>query len=64
MQESGMPELIQLVVVLVLTWIPIWRILKKAGLSPWWSLLLPTGIGYLVILGVLAFRPWSDQEVG
>lgn len=55
-------SLIQFLVILVLTWVPLWRILKKAGLSPWWSLLLPTVVGYLAILAVLAFRPWKERE--
>lgn len=46
--------------VVALIMVPCWFILKKAGFSPWLSLLclLPT-LGTLVLLYVLAFAEWK-----
>jgi hypothetical protein len=51
--------LIGVVFVIILV-IPLWFICKKAGLSPWLSLLsiIPT-VGLLVLLYVLAFADWQ-----
>ena len=45
------------------TVLPIWRILKKAGLSPYWSLwaIIPL-FGHLVVMGKLAFSRWPETE--
>lgn len=46
-------------VVYVLIIIPFWFAFKKAGLSPWLSLLtLIPGIGFLLTLYILAFARW------
>jgi hypothetical protein len=47
--------LIGLAVVIV----PFWFILKKAGFSPWLSLLNAVPAGNLVLLYVLAFAEWK-----
>jgi hypothetical protein len=41
---------------------PLARILRRAGLSPWWSLLsfLPL-VGLLAVAAVLALRPWPTM---
>ena len=43
---------------LIILW-PLWRIFRRAGFHPAWSLLifLP-GLGWLIIYLVLAFRTW------
>lgn len=48
------------IVFLVVLIVPVWFICKKAGLSPWLSLLclVPT-VGLLVLLYVLAFADWN-----
>jgi hypothetical protein len=48
------------IIFLIVLIVPVWFICKKAGLSPWLSLLclLPT-IGLLVLLYVLAFADWK-----
>ena len=48
------------VIGIALVMIPCWFILKKAGMSPWLSLLclFPT-LGTLVLLYVLAFAEWK-----
>lgn len=67
------PEMIQHIVVAMMALIPIiilvsiavvmipcWFILKKAGFSPWLSLLcLIPSLGTLVLLYVLAFAEWK-----
>jgi hypothetical protein len=48
------------IIFLIVLIVPVWFICKKAGLSPWLSLLclLPT-VGLLVLLYVLAFAEWK-----
>ena len=49
-----------IVVTIAIVMVPCWFILKKAGFSPWLSLLciLPS-LGTLVLLYVLAFAEWK-----
>jgi hypothetical protein len=58
----GMMALIPIIMLIgiAIVMIPCWFILKKAGFSPWLSLLclIPT-LGTLVLLYVLAFADWK-----
>ena len=48
------------VVVVGIVMVPCWFILKKAGFSPWLSLLcIMPSLGTLVLLYVLAFAEWK-----
>ncbi|HTB97282.1 MAG TPA: hypothetical protein VK716_09765 [Terracidiphilus sp.] len=49
-----------ILIVLAILIVPFWFICKKAGFSPWLSLLclIPT-IGMLILLYVLAFADWK-----
>lgn len=48
------------IIFLALVIIPFWFICKKAGLSPWLSLIvLFPGFGTLILLYVLAFAEWN-----
>jgi len=53
------PEFFHVVIVGLMIAIPVFFIYKKAGLNPWWTLLvfLP-GFGLLLIFLQLAFLPW------
>jgi hypothetical protein len=55
--------LIPTLVFLVITMIPYWFIWKKAGFSPWLSLLLLIPLLNLVMLYVLAFSDWKVVPV-
>src|SRR5208282_6447852 len=44
--------------------IPFWFICKKAGFSPWLTLLNLLPLGNLVLLYVLAFAEWKVVPVG
>ena len=49
-----------IIVSIAIVMIPCWFILKKAGFSPWLSLLcLVPSLGTLVLLYVLAFAEWK-----
>jgi hypothetical protein len=49
-----------IIVAIAIVMIPCWFILKKAGFSPWLSLLcLIPSLGTLVLLYVLAFAEWK-----
>ncbi|HEY3991120.1 MAG TPA: hypothetical protein VGM02_17605 [Acidobacteriaceae bacterium] len=39
--------------------IPLWQICKKAGFSPWLSLLIIVPFGVLILLYILAFAQWK-----
>lgn len=51
------------VIFLVITIIPYWMIWKKAGFSPWLSLLLVIPLVNLAMLYVLAFSEWKVTPV-
>ena len=56
--------IIWLVVAAILT-VPFWFILKRAGFSPFLSLLnLIPGLGTLVVMAILAFAKWPAGESG
>ena len=55
------PFIIVIAVVIVL--IPTWFICKKAGFSPWLSLLTLIPFGGLILLYVLAFAEWKVVPV-
>ena len=61
-REIGMPELLFLVgffiIGLVTCVIPFWQIFKKAGFTPWLSLLMAVPLVNFVSLYFLAFAPW------
>ncbi len=73
LQDQPSPEMIQhimmamvpilliiFLVAIAIVMIPCWFILKKAGFSPWLSLLcLFPSLGTLVLLYVLAFSDWK-----
>ena len=48
-----------MIVVMAVVIIPCWFICKKAGFSPWLSLINVIPIGNLVLLYVLAFAEWK-----
>jgi len=45
-------------VLVAVTMVPSWRILRRIGLSPWWSLFSFVPIGTIVILWIIAYRRW------
>jgi hypothetical protein len=48
-----------ILVCLLIILIPFWFILKKAGFSPWLTLINIVPMGNLVLLYVLAFSDWK-----
>jgi protein-S-isoprenylcysteine O-methyltransferase Ste14 len=73
LQEQPDPEMVKhimmamaaiipiiILVAIVVVMVPCWFILKKAGFSPWLSLLcIFPSLGVLVLLYVLAFAEWK-----
>lgn len=51
--------LIFIVVIMAAIIIPFWFILKKAGFSPWLSLINIVPFGTLILLYILAFAEWK-----
>lgn len=54
---------ILILVGLVILIIPFWFICKKAGFSPWLSLLNVVPLGNLILIYVLAFAEWKVAPV-
>jgi hypothetical protein len=50
-------DLIWLIIGAALTIIPMWKLTERAGINPIWSLVAVTGIGLIILLWILAFRP-------
>jgi hypothetical protein len=55
------PIIVLIVMAIVL--LPLWFICKKAGFSPWLSLLIFVPLGGLILLYVLAFADWKVVPV-
>jgi len=51
--------LVFLVVIMAVIIVPFWFICKKAGFTPWLSLLNLVPLGTLILLYVLAFAEWK-----
>jgi hypothetical protein len=49
-------------IVVILTAIPSWALLKRIGLSLWWTLLSLAPLGMIVILWLIAFRRWPRRS--
>lgn len=63
MENEIANEIIGAIVTGVILVIPVWVIHKKAGLSPWLSLLLFIPFfGLLVVYMVLAFSKWPTTQ--
>jgi hypothetical protein len=59
---AAIPLIILIVILLLM--IPFWFICKKAGFSPWLSLLcIIPSLGTLVLLYILAFAEWKVAPV-
>jgi hypothetical protein len=52
------------IICLAIIIIPFWFICKKAGMSPWLTLLNIIPLGNLVLIYVLAFAEWKVVPVG
>jgi hypothetical protein len=48
-----------ILIYLAIVIVPVWFICKKAGFSPWLSLLCAVPLGNLILLYVLAFSDWK-----
>jgi hypothetical protein len=65
LQGGIMEALLMTVVLAVLVVVPLFRIMKKAGLNPAWSFLIVIpGLGYLAVIGILAFAEWPNEPAG
>ncbi len=51
-------QIVLLLVMLILTILPFWKIFSKAGFSPWLSLLMPIPLINFLVLYYVAFARW------
>jgi hypothetical protein len=56
--DLGLLSLVYLLVYLVITLPPCWKIVRKAGYSPWLSLLVLVPLINVVMLWCFAFADW------
>lgn len=60
-----LPGLAAALLVSLLSIYPLWRIVRRTGLKPYWSLwvLVPVA-GFFIVGGALAFKPWPNAVKG
>ena len=58
----GGPELFLILLIGMIAVLPFWFICKKAGFSPWLSLLMLVPFGAIILPFILAFSPWKIPE--
>jgi hypothetical protein len=54
--------LVMLLIVLTILLVPVWRIVRRTGLSAWWSLLVFVPLVNFVGLWLLAFVRWPAVD--
>ena len=60
-----MEALLGMVLLAALVIVPLFRIMKRAGLNPALSFLIVIpGLGYLAVIGILAFAQWPTEPDG
>lgn len=57
-----MSSLIGLLVAIVLVGIPVWRILTRLGLSPWFTILAFIPVVNIISLWLLSYANWPGQR--
>ena len=55
-------EIILIFLVGLIVVLPYWIICKKAGLSPWLSLIMFIPLGAFILPFILAFKPWPSLK--
>ena len=55
-------EIVVGIVALVLVLYPMWKITGRAGLNPLWTLLVVIPLGLIVLLWMIALRPWTGES--
>jgi ABC-type glycerol-3-phosphate transport system permease component len=60
-----MDVILGMIVLAAVTVVPLYRIMAKAGLNPILSLIIVIpGLGYLIVIGILAFATWPNEPEG
>ena len=57
-----MSSLIGLLVAIVLVGVPVWRILTRLGLSPWFTILAFIPVVNIISLWLLSYANWPGQR--
>lgn len=60
--ETWLPTIIYLSIYLLILVVPFWFIFKKAGFTPWLSLLMVVPLVNLIAFCYLAFAPWPVHQ--
>jgi len=60
-----MQTMLTLLLLSVIVVVPLYRVMAKAGLNPLLSLIIVIpGLGYLIVIGILAFATWPNEPDG
>lgn len=54
--------LIGMIIAIILVGIPVWRILKRLGLSPWLTILTFVPVVNIIALWVLSYANWPGAR--
>ncbi|MBA3325141.1 MAG: hypothetical protein H0T41_07745 [Rhodobacteraceae bacterium] len=54
-------EILIAVIGLALVLYPMWKITGRSGLNPLWTLLCVIPLGLIVLLWMIALRPWPGE---
>jgi hypothetical protein len=55
-------ELVVAVIGIALVLYPMWKITERSGLNPLWTLVCVVPLGLVVLLWVIAMRPWPGER--
>lgn len=58
MRSIGLTEITLILATLLIPLIPIWRIVKRIGFTPWISILMVIPLVNIIVLYVVAIVPW------
>jgi len=60
--QTWLPTIIYLTMYLLILVVPFWFIFKKAGFTPWLSLLMMVPLVNIITFCYLAFAPWCFRR--
>lgn len=61
--DFGILQILIILIVVAVQIVPFWKIFPRAGWSPWLSLLMVVPLLNLVMLYILAFKAWPNDNV-
>ena len=64
MVSFGIVQLVPLLLIWAITVVPMYFIVRRVGMSPWWLLFLIVPFwGLIVLLWIVAFKRWPKEDI-